>query len=278
MTPSDPSRIRGLILDMDGVLWRGEQLLGDLPAIFAQIRSLGLKFVMATNNATRSPDDYAAKLKNFGVSVEPWQVITSGLATAHELKRRFPEGGNVFVVGEKPLGNLLEDAGFAISSVNPVAVVAALDREITYGKLTTAALLIRSGVPFFGTNPDRSFPIPEGEAPGAGAILAALETATGVSPTIIGKPQPTMYTFALERLGTAPQETLAIGDRLETDIAGAQNVGCLSALVLSGVTSIEAARQWTPPPDWIARDLTGLLAYLSEHAPLAQSEERREVV
>jgi 4-nitrophenyl phosphatase len=261
-TKFDRSKLRGLILDMDGVLWRGTAPLGDLPAIFKTIAASGLRVIMATNNASRSPQQYVEKLSALGVTVEPWQVINSGLATAHYLKERYPKGGNVFVVGEESLVEILKNSGFPPGK-DPVAVVAALDRGITYQKLTDATLLIRSGVPFIGTNPDISFPMPEGQAPGAGAILAALETATGVSPTIIGKPQPEMYKVALERLRTSPEATLVVGDRLETDILGAQRAGCPSGLVLSGVTSLEAARKWRPTPDLIADDLTQLLAIVT---------------
>jgi 4-nitrophenyl phosphatase len=138
-------------------------------------------------------------------------------------------------------------------------VVVGIDRQLSYEKLCRATLLIRSGVPFIGANPDRTFPTPEGLIPGAGAILAAIETATSVKPLIMGKPSPAMYQLALERLGTSPAETLVVGDRLETDIAGAQVIGCRTALVLSGVTSEADAYAWQPPPDFIARNLASLV-------------------
>ena len=123
-------------------------------------------------------------------------------------------------------------------------------------------MLIRSGVPFIGTNPDRTFPTPEGQVPGAGSILATIEAATDTTPLVIGKPNPAMYQYALDRLGTTPQETLVVGDRLETDIAGAQELGCPSALVLSGVTSEEDAWAWNPPPEIISDNLTNVIREL----------------
>jgi 4-nitrophenyl phosphatase len=141
-------------------------------------------------------------------------------------------------------------------------VIAGLDRGLNYDKLRRATLLIRSGVPFFGTNPDKTFPTPDGQVPGAGALLALLEAASGVSPIIIGKPNPAMYRLAMQRLGARLEETLAVGDRLETDIAGAQALGCPCALVLSGVSSREAAQTWQPTPDLIASDLGELLTLL----------------
>jgi len=264
----DFSKLNGLILDMDGVLWRGTEPLGDLVKIFNAIDGVGMRVVMASNNATKSLRQFVKKLGDYGVDVEPWQIITSGLATAISLKEQFPDGGDVFVVGERALIDILAEQGFTHGGENPIAVVAALDRTITYEKLTEATLLIQRGIPFFGTNPDRSYPIPEGEAPGAGSILAALETATGVPPTIIGKPKAKLYEAALERLGTLTHETLVVGDRLETDILGAQIGGFPCALVLSGVTTPEAAKQWEPSPDIITADLTSLLAIIQSEKVL----------
>jgi 4-nitrophenyl phosphatase len=258
----DPTKIRALILDMDGVIWRSNEPIGDLPSIFKQIDKLGWKVVLATNNATKSIQQFLTKLESMGVTLETWQVINSAVATAHFLSQQHPEGGNVYVVGEPGLVEILAGKGFKHSDENPLAVVAALDRSINYEKLRTSTLLIRSGVPFIGTNPDRTFPTPEGQVPGAGSILATIEAATDVQPLVIGKPNPIMYQFALERMNTTPEETLVVGDRLETDIAGAQNLGAPSALVLSGVTSEEAAWEWEPSPDLIADNLANVLREL----------------
>jgi len=256
----DLTKIRALILDMDGVLWRHTTPIGDLAAIFASINELGLGVMMATNNATSNPKNYVNKLAGFGVTVTIDQIINSGLATAHFLRNQFPAGEKVFVVGDQPLVDLMASFGFENTADNPVAVVAALDRSITYEKLTTATILIREGIPFVGTNPDRSFPIPgEKQAPGAGSILAALEAASSVAPNIIGKPEPAMYQVALERLGTTNAETLVVGDRLETDILGAQKAGCPSALVLSGVTTQKQAEEWSPRPEVITADLESVV-------------------
>jgi 4-nitrophenyl phosphatase len=256
--------IRALILDMDGVLWRGDQAIGDLPAIFAKIARLGLKFILATNNATRSVQQFVDKVASFGVTIEPWQVINSAQATAHYLSQKHPEGGPVYVVGEEGLIAALQEKGFYPADNKPLAVIAALDHGLTYEKLRTATLLIRGGAAFIGTNPDRTFPTPDGQVPGAGSILAFLEAAADVQPLVIGKPGPAMYQFALERLGTTPEETLIVGDRLETDIAGAQQLGSPCALVLSGVTSPEQARQWEPAPDLIAEHLENVLREIAD--------------
>lgn len=259
------SNIKALILDMDGVLWRADTPIGDLPAIFARMRERGLKVALATNNATQTVDQYLEKFSGFGVTLQPWQIVSSAHAAAVALSKQFPDGGPVFVVGENGLQRALKESGFRPitdpdNEIVPVAVVAGMDRSVTYGKLSRATLHIRAGVPFYGTNPDKTFPTPMGLVPGAGSILAAIEAATSVSPIIVGKPLPDMMHVALEKLGTPPEETLVVGDRLETDIAAGQAAGCKTALVLSGVSNREQAEAWQPAPDVIAQDLAALIS------------------
>jgi len=256
--------IKALILDMDGVLWRNTAPIGDLPAIFARIHERELKAVMATNNATKTVEQFLAKFANFGVRLEPQQIVTSAVATAHTLAVQYPAGGPVYVVGEDGIQHALEDEGFGVitdpeDDTPVISVVAAMDRHITYPKLRRAGMHIRAGAAFYGTNPDKTFPTPQGLAPGAGSILAAIEAAGGVAPIIIGKPQPAMMLIALERLGTKPEETLVVGDRLETDIIAGQAAGCKTALVLSGVSTQEQVENWSPMPDMILKNLATLL-------------------
>jgi 4-nitrophenyl phosphatase len=251
--------IRALILDMDGVIWREDQPLGDLPVIFEQIRQRGYKVILATNNATLSISQYMDKLAGFGVTLKNWQIINSAQATAHYLKQKYPQGGPVFIVGENGLQEALTEAGFYQAGSEVLAVVTGLDRHISYDKLNRATKLIRSGAIFVGTNPDPTFPEKDGIAPGTGSILALLEAASEVKPIIIGKPAPEMYRVAMERMEVGVAETLVVGDRLKTDIAGAQELGCRTGLVLSGVTSEAESLEWTPSPDLIAKDLTELI-------------------
>lgn len=264
MNTHTSSSVEALILDMDGVLWRDDQPIGDLSAIFSRIKKQGWQVSLATNNATRSVEQYLEKLLRFGVSLSPDQIVNSAQAVVHFLSKRYPNGGNVFIIGEEGLLHTLSKYNFRHSTEDPIAVIVGMDRELTYQKLRQATLFIRAGIQFIGTNPDRTFPTPEGLVPGAGAILAALEAATSVSPMIVGKPSPEMYQVALDRMGKEPASTLVVGDRLETDIAGAQKLGCPTALVLSGVTSLQAAQSWSPPPDWIEADLASLLHRLTE--------------
>jgi HAD superfamily hydrolase (TIGR01457 family) len=258
-----PSHIKALIIDMDGVIWKSDTPIGDLPAIFKRIRERGLKFVFATNNSTKTSEQYVDRLKGFGVDVEPWQVITSSQAAAHAVAKKFPKGTKIFIVGEDGVRVPLEEMGFEVVSVENApqaqAVVMGIDREVNFAKLSEATLLVRSGAAFYATNPDKTFPTPRGEIPGAGAWISVITTATDVEPIIAGKPFPFLMELSLEKLGVKKEEALVVGDRLETDIAAGQGVGCPCALVLSGVSTKEQASNWKPKIDIIAKDLASLI-------------------
>jgi 4-nitrophenyl phosphatase len=258
-----PSQIKSLIIDMDGVIWRADAPIGDLAATFQRIRARGLRFVFATNNSTRTSEQYVARLKAFGIEAEPWQVVTSSQAVAHAMAQQFPPGTKVFMIGEDGLRVPLEQKGFQVLSVQDApraqAFVIGMDRDINFQKASEATLLVRAGVPFYATNPDKTFPTPRGQIPGAAAWYSIIVTATDVQPIVAGKPFPFLMDLSLEKLGSKNEETLVIGDRLETDIAAGQVVGCPTALVLSGVSTREQAEQWSPTPDIIANDLSELI-------------------
>ena len=267
------AKLQALILDMDGVIWRADKPIGDLPAIFAALRRKGYAFVLATNNSTRTVAQYLQVLAGLGVVLEPWQIITSAAAAGGYLKVKYPDGGPVYVVGEEGLFDAVRQHGFYMDTHTALAVVAGWDRQVTYQKLAVANRLIRSGAIFIGTNPDPTFPTPDGLIPGTGAILAAIQTASGVEPLILGKPKPYMYELALQRLGIKPEQALVVGDRLATDITGAQELDCRTALVLSGVTSLEDALHWQPELDWIGQDLAALVEALPQQSSLPDFAE-----
>jgi HAD superfamily hydrolase (TIGR01450 family) len=258
-----PAQIKSLILDMDGVLWKGELPIGDLPIIFEKIRAHGLKFAFATNNGSQTPSQYVERLARFGVSIEPGQVVTSALGVADLLKNKIPSGGPVFAIGGPGVITALRDAGFDLLSIenagNALAVVMGIDTQINFEKVREAALLVQRGVPFYATNPDKTFPTPRGEIPGAGAWISVIVTATGIQPIYAGKPAPYLLELARERLGTTRKQTLVVGDRLETDIAGGQAAGCPVALVLSGVSKRAQAESWRPRVNLIVQDLGQLI-------------------
>lgn len=258
-----PPHIKALILDMDGVIWKADASIGDLKSIFASIEARGLKYVFATNNSTRTPGEYIKALAAFGVNVPASQVITSSSSAANLLSQKFSKGGPVFAIGESGLQEALRSKNFELLSVDEApkaqAVVIGIDRLVNFEKMREATLLVRRGIPFYATNPDKTFPTPRGEIPGAGAWASVITTATNVEPIYAGKPFPFMMELSLERLGTRVEETLVVGDRLETDIAAGQAVGCPCALVLSGVSIREQAEMWRPKIDIISQDLQSLI-------------------
>ncbi len=255
--------LKGLILDMDGVLWRGQQSIGSLPDIFSIIEEMGLKVAAVTNNAAQSIQEYQQKFASFGVNLNGNQIVTSASVTIAYLKEHFSIGTPIYVVGSKSLMKMVQDAGFYLSNndTKPKArvVIAGLDREITYERIHIASDLVRHGAKFIASNNDATFPIPNGLQPGAGVMVAAIQIASGIEPTVLGKPMPYPYEAALKYLACEPHEAMGIGDRISTDIAGAQAAGCLTGFVCSGVNSRDEAEIWQPSIDIIADDLWSLL-------------------
>jgi 4-nitrophenyl phosphatase len=245
---------------MDGVLWRDSEPIGDLPDIFDSIHKLNLKYVFLTNNSSKTPESYQRKLSKFGVHVSADLIMTSSQAAAILLKKKYPDGGPVFIVGEDGLISALRDQGFYHQEKHALAVIAGLDRTITYEKLATATLLIRNGAGFYGTNPDRTYPSPKGLIPGAGAILDFLQTASATPAIIAGKPKPFLFKLALKKMGVKPEETLDIGDRIETDLVGGKLAGCQTALVTSGVSSLDDISSSRYKADYTFPDLATLLS------------------
>jgi 4-nitrophenyl phosphatase len=257
--------VRACVIDMDGVLWEGNRPLPGLSDFFSTLRNSGRRFILATNNASQTPAQYLRKLADFGVTVAREEVLTSAQATALYLRQRTPDGARVFVIGEAGLHEALTEQGFTLAELWDAAaqyVVVGMDRTLSWDKLATATLNIRAGATFVGTNPDRTIPIEQGIVHGNGAILAALQTATDVAPLIIGKPEPTMYQIAMQRLGVGPAETIAIGDRLDTDILGAVRAGLRSVLVLTGVSTRADVERADSKPTWVMNDIQEVTQHL----------------
>lgn len=266
------SDIRALIIDMDGVLWHGDQAQTGLVEFFQTLRTLRLPFVLATNNASLTGNQYVVKLQKMGVDVAIDEILTSGMATASFLAERYcPEETKVFVIGMSGARQPLLDKGFTLTEtigdgMKPDAdiVVSGLDKHLSWDKLTTAALNIQAGAAFYGTNGDVTLPTELGFVPGNGATLAALEAATGVEPFIIGKPEPILYQQAFNLLGVAPEQIVAIGDRLETDILGAVRAGIRSLMVLSGISTLEDIDAADYAPTWVMQDIRELTRALQQ--------------
>jgi 4-nitrophenyl phosphatase len=247
-----------VILDMDGVLWRSDIPLCDLPLLFKNFNIANIRVAMASNNASLTTDQFLNKFQTMGVTLEPWQIISSSMAIGFLLKQNFPNGGPIFILGSPALITSLKEDGFFHSENEPFAVVAGMDRELTYEKLRRTANWVRQGLPFYGTNPDLTYPTPDGFAPGAGACIAAVEAASGKKAIMAGKPNPYLFEVAMQRLRSSPEKTLVIGDRLETDILGGYRAGCKTILVLSGVSQKEELVSWEPQPDLVIDNIMDL--------------------
>jgi 4-nitrophenyl phosphatase len=248
-------KIRAVVCDMDGVLWRGQMPMPGLAEFFVFLREHDIRFVLATNNATRTAAQYAEQLAGFGVHVSEAEILPSCDVVADYLTTIAPPGTHVFVVGEEALSDCIRARGFVVGDDEAQIVVAGLDRQATYGKLAHAAVLIRHGAKFIGSNPDKTWPGETEVMPGAGAILAFLEGSTGIKPFIVAKPEPVMFQQALARMGSRPEETVMVGDRLETDIEGGKRAGLRTIMVLSGISTEADIVQQGIQPDLIFADI-----------------------
>jgi 4-nitrophenyl phosphatase len=249
------SEIKAAILDMDGVLWRAQTPLCNLPSLFDNFDKHGISVILATNNGTNTISQYVDKFKGLGVSVNLSQVVTSTMAVSYLVKKHFPQGGPIYISGSQALIDTISEYGFYHSIENPQAVVAGLSWDCNYESIKNTSLMIQKGLPFFFTNPDPTYPTPEGNVPGAGTLLAALETATGVKAMLAGKPMPFLFEVALERLKTLPSETVVVGDRLNTDIQGGYDAHCKTVFVLTGVNSRGDLMSWSPQPDLVIENI-----------------------
>lgn len=286
-SPQPFGSLSAFIFDLDGVIWRGSEPIAGAAESVMLLRAAGRRCFYCTNNSRRAPRDFAETLRAMGIAVEDDEVMTSSTATALYLSGQFPTPFSVYVVGEAGLNDALREAGAHIvtdeaavameesasdgnsstgEASDPIrCVVAGIDRAFSYDKLRRAQGFILGGARFVATNRDATFPVarsvvPHGVVPGAGAIVAAIETASGVAPTTIGKPQPAMAHLLMEKFGLPPGETAMVGDRLDTDIVSARRAGIAALFVATGVHSIEQARRATgeETPDALFDDLPAL--------------------
>lgn len=256
------SEIKAFIADMDGVLWRGNSPLPGLKKLFVFLKSHSIPYTLATNNASKTVDQYIEKFARMGVEVEPETIMTSSIATATYLKNEIEPGSNVYIVGEDGLHEAVRQAGFNVlndASQPATAVVAGIDASLTYDKLKYATLLIRRGARFVGSNGDLTFPSEEGLYPGAGSILAAIAAATDTKPTVIGKPERLMFDVAVQRMGSQPAATVMVGDRLETDILGGQRAGLKTILVTTGIDNQASMAEKGVQPDLVLSGIDELV-------------------
>ncbi|WP_274650671.1 TIGR01457 family HAD-type hydrolase [Paenibacillus humicola] len=268
------SPLRGLLIDLDGTLYHGSRMIDGADRLIRYLRGRGLPYLFVTNNSSATPETVAERLNEMGIPAVPQEVCTSAQAAARYAARRKP-GGGAYVVGESGLCRALEEAGLRLAEPDgemPDFVIQGIDRFMTYEKLAHAVRFIRAGAEFVLTNPDVLLPSEGGLMPGAGSIGALLQTASGVKPTVIGKPSAILMSYALERLALGASETWVVGDNPATDIAAAAAAGCPSALVLTGLARRDSFRQLLEKAnceaDEIFDDLHTLLAYIKDKMEL----------
>jgi 4-nitrophenyl phosphatase len=258
----DLSQLRALIIDIDGTLWRGDQLLPGVTDLFTFLNKQNITFVVATNNTTVAPKTYWRRLLDLGIDLWSEQVITASVATLDYLKASFKVTAKIFIIGEPALEETIASGGFdAITTTSQPAdvVVVGGDSTLTYQKLKNAILHIQRGAAFVGTNPDMLIPTEEGLVPEAGTTLAAIAAATGVQPIVIGKPEPYLFRMAITRMGSQPKHTAMLGDRLETDVRGATRAGLHSILVMTGIDNRRTIESTGIKPDLVVKNLTELI-------------------
>jgi NagD protein len=249
---------RAFICDMDGVVYHGNQLLPGVPAFVDWLKREALPFLFLTNSSERSPRELSAKMERLGIEVAEAHFHTSALATAAFLGSQRP-GGSAYVIGDAGLINALYDAGYSMNDVDPDYVVVGESRSYSYEKIEQAIRLVEKGARLIGTNPDHTGPTEFGIVPACGSLCAPIERATGRQAYYLGKPNPLMMRVALQRLGARREETVIIGDRMDTDILAGIESGIATVLVLTGVTKPEDIERYPYRPDHVLEGISALV-------------------
>ncbi len=268
-------RFDGLLVDLDGVVWIGREPVAGSAETLRALLEAGKGIVFVTNNPGKLPAAYAERLGELGVEVGAEQIVTAGIVVARLAGESVGDGGSAFVIGAAPLKEMVAATGVRLLEGEDAweadAVVVSGHRGFDYEELMTAKRALDRGAALFATSHDPTMPYPGGELPGTGAILAAVETASGRRAEIAGKPERHLFEMAIEELrGSFVRDSRTkeprnlrvamIGDRVSSDIAGGKAAGLETILVLSGTTSREGAAAADPAPDFVLEDLSGLLA------------------
>lgn len=253
----------GFLIDMDGVLYRGSQLIPGADEFVNQLRARDIPFRFLTNNSQRTRRDVVTKLARMGIEVEEEHVFTCAMATARYLAQQKP-GGTAFVIGEGGLLTALHQNGYAVVDHDPDYVVVGEGRTFNLELVEAAVRMILGGAKLIATNMDPNCPTQNGLRPGCGALVAMLETATGVKAFSVGKPSPIMMRAARKELGLTTDETTMIGDTMETDILGGVQLGFHTVLVLSGGTSRQDLDRYAYRPEVVVDSLAELSAIMEK--------------
>lgn len=254
-------KYQGYIFDLDGTIYLSNRLLAKADQVIEFLEALGKKVIFLSNKPIESRANYADKLNKMGINVTIDNIINSSLVTALCIQQEKP-GAVVYVIGEPPLVHELEAAGFTVTKdpLKAEFLVAAFDRTFHYNKLNDAMIALRNGARYFATNPDKTCPIDGGEIPDCAGMMGAIEGVTGKRPELIcGKPSPQMLAAALKQLQLSADQCLMVGDRLETDIQMGINLKIDTALVLTGITTLESLEQSSIKPTYVLKSVADFL-------------------
>ena len=242
--------IKNYLTDMDGVLVQGATLLPGAAAFVQRLRAQEIPFLILTNNSQYTPRDLQMRLHYLGLDVPPAAIFTSALATAQFLHDQRP-GGRAFAIGESGLTTALHDIGYVLTDQEPEYVVLGETTAYSFERITRAIRFVTAGARFIATNPDVMGPGEGGIVPATGAVAALISAATGVKPYFIGKPNPLMMRTALRTLNAHSEDSVMIGDRMDTDIVAGIESGLRTILVLTGVTTREQVERFPYRPTWV---------------------------
>lgn len=259
---------RAYLMDMDGVLVRGAQLIPGADVFIERLRAHELPFLVLTNNSLYTPRDLQLRLERIGLRVRAEEIFTSALATAQFLHDQLPNG-TAYVIGEAGLTTALHEVGYVLTDVRPDYVVLGETVSYSYQRLMVATQLVAAGARFIATNPDVNGPSEQGLVPATGAVAALIASATGVQPYFVGKPNPLMMRAALRQLGAHSESSIMIGDRMDTDIVAGTEAGMRTILVLTGVTTREQVARFPYQP-------TTTLDSVAELDPVGEAPQGEE--
>jgi NagD protein len=249
---------KNYMTDMDGVLLRGQKMIPGADRFIARLQEQGVPYLVLTNNPMYTPRDLAHRLDAIGLSVPAENIFTSAMATAYFLDSQRPDG-TAFVIGESGLTQAVHNVGYVITDMSPDYVVLGDTTNYNYEMLTKAIRLINDGARFVATNPDLYGPTEVGMVPACGAVAALIEKATGKAPFFVGKPNPLMMRMALNYLGAHSEETMMIGDRMDTDIVAGVESGMMTTLVLTGVTGVDDVEKYPYRPGQVLDSIADLV-------------------
>jgi len=251
----------GFICDMDGVIYHGNKILDGVKEFVSWLKKENKKYVFLTNSSEKTIKELQDKLSRMGLEVGPEHFYTSALATASFLQNQIPNG-TAYIIGEAGLINALYDAGYSSNNIDPDYVVMGEARSYSYEMIEKAVNLVIKGAKLVGTNPDINGPIENGIAPATKSLISPIELASGKQAYFIGKPNPLMMRIALKKLGTHRENTIIIGDRMDTDIVAGIEAEIDTCLVLSGISTKQTINEFAYRPSYV---LQGVNEIVKDH-------------